>query len=147
MKIAKEVGMIHPEWKPGALLHVTPDFSLYDDGEDHTVAIFFHDPSDDAGVQLEAKLRRQIQDYLDEVDVISLLREQGEAALALVIPVPNTTDVVGLLKGEVEFNPRFKHLGDFVSEDLHDTVTFMGHWSALIQDEERRMAAYRRSVA
>src|SRR5918992_6079549 len=78
---------------------------VYDDGEGDPEALFYHSADDLPGCILEAKQRRDIQAYLDESDLIELYQDRGDAVNDCIIPVTNTTDVLGIFKGEVEFSP------------------------------------------
>ena len=133
--------MTDPEWEIEVHLSVAPGFSIYDDGQDHPVAIFYHAPHDEMGIVLEAKARREMVGYLDEAGVISRLRDGGDAAKekGCVVPVTNTAGVVGVLKGEIEFIPVYKHWGDVTREEASTIVEFMQNWAALFDEEEARM--------
>jgi hypothetical protein len=136
------------DWKPEFTLGIAPDFSIYDDGKGSPVGIFYHSSDDEAGIELEVRVRRQIQEYFDEVggqddtETLELAQERLDAPQDCIVPVVNTTDVRGVLEGEVEFAPAYKHFADFTGEDAIATLEFVRNWVALFREEQARMAEY-----
>jgi hypothetical protein len=63
-------------------------------------AIFYHDSTDLEGCALEATRRRDVQAYRDENGhVVSRMMEKGKGDMHAIVAVPNTADVLGVLKG------------------------------------------------
>jgi hypothetical protein len=108
---------------------------VYDDGEGEPEGIFYHSTDDPEGCILEAKRRREIQAYIEDSDLGKLSQDRGSAVNDCIIPVPNTVDVLGVLKGEVEFAPTLKRLGDFTDEDHRRSFTFFADWITIVESE------------
>ena len=82
---------------------------------------FYH--NDAQGGAEEIRLRREIEALLDEMD-ISDLRLTDPALLDRVVPVPNTTNILGLLNGDVELEVIYKKFGDLQLSEFSMLIDF-----------------------
>jgi hypothetical protein len=110
------------------------------DGELH--AIFYHKPNDPQGCALELSRRLDIEALQDDTDVERLIMDKGAAAVETLIPIPNTTDVLGVLKGEVDLNPSYKRLGECGIEEAQMVKDFLDNYSDLLRREEEITRKY-----
>jgi hypothetical protein len=136
--------MSNPNWNhaPEFTLHVDREMIIYEDGEEDPEAIFYHKADDPSGCVLEAKQRRAIRAYLEESALFNLIQDKGDTVKDGIFPVANTTNVLGILKGDVEFSPTYKRLMDVTREDIGLHLEFARNLANLERDELARMEAY-----
>jgi hypothetical protein len=120
-------------------LYVDRGMIIYDDGEGEPEAIFYHSADDWKGCELEGKRRREIRAFLEESAVSPFLQDRGNGVKDSIMPIADTTDVLGLLKGAVDFNPTYKRLRDFTHEEFGRNVRFWENWVALEKEELEQM--------
>jgi hypothetical protein len=96
--------------------------SNMDVSEPTPIAILYHD--DDYGMVQEAKAREQLENFGSEMPVPTL--EQGFSSITLpsVVDVPSTTDVLGVLLGDVEFRVDYKPATRCSLEDVGQIADF-----------------------
>lgn len=118
--------------------------------------IFYHSGSNVGGCVLEAKRRRELKAYLaehleakrywglrayfEENDMPALLEDRRNAE-DCILPVTNTVDALGILKGDVEFSPTYKRFGDITEDDERLTLELMQSFADLMRDELTRIEA------
>jgi hypothetical protein len=128
-------------------MNIGPGFIIYDDGEEEPIALFYHSADDPEGCDLEAKRRREILAYLEEASLFDMVKDSHEGGPSLkecVWPLTNTTDVLGILKGEVEFAPTYQPLLGTTKEELQPHGEFLENWLALEKEESVIFDAYGR---
>jgi hypothetical protein len=89
------------------------------EAENHMTPILYHD--DEHGIEIEAKGRRELE------AIVSEFGHPGEAPLRMLNPlvdIPNTTDVLGVLRGNVELSVTHKPLGRCIMADLQRLADF-----------------------
>jgi hypothetical protein len=142
--------MINPDWnpEPEITLHVDLGIIFYEDEEEEDpIALFYHKADDPEGCALEAKRRREIMSYIKEGEKLESLEKpreivEGDSLKDNVVPVANTTNVVGVLKGDVEFSPTYKRLSEITREDAELNLGFLENWLTVEQDELALLKVY-----
>jgi hypothetical protein len=127
-----------PETMP-PILYVGREVLVYDDGVGDPQAIFYHSEEDPEGCALEVKRRREIDAYMGESDTHILYQDRGEAVKDCIIPLPNTVDVLGILKGDTEFSPIYKRIRDFSEGEAITHVMFGLNWGVVCGGEAARL--------
>jgi hypothetical protein len=63
------------------------------------------------------------------------MMDRGDAAIDAIIPVPNTTDALGVLKGEVDLTPSYKRLGECGEPELQMVRDFLANYAGILSWE------------
>jgi hypothetical protein len=119
--------------------------SLWESEGGEVDAVFYHDEGNLAGCNLELERRRDIEALIDGADLLRITMEAREGKLTdgePVIPIPNTNDLVGVLRGEVDLDPDYKRLHQCKREDLAVIIDFKNSYIALLDQEQNRLREY-----
>ena len=115
---------------------------VYEDDLGNPIPIFYHEATDLHGCKLEADLRKEIEDYREESSLLTASEERGEAWRDAIVPIPNTADVLGILKGDITFTSRYKRIGEFTREESAISMEFRTNYTALLTDELEKLERY-----
>jgi hypothetical protein len=114
----------------------------YHGGEGDPVVIFYHEPTDVQGCILEARRRREIEAIQDEMDLERVLTTGRGFAAESIMPIPNTSDVLGVLKGEVNLARNYKKLGTCSQAEAERIQEFLHNYRELLTQEEATVRQY-----
>ena len=114
---------------------------IYYDDEAAPLALFHHGLEDVRGCIREAKQRRDIQAYIDDADLMRMYLDRGAGVADCVVAVPNTSDVLGIFQGTVEFSPVYKRVATLTQEDIAEHEAFDRAWITLITKEQALLDA------
>ena len=121
-------------------MKIEPIYWESDDGD--LEVTFYHEPNDPEGCALELARRRDIEALQDDTDLERLIMDRGAAAKKAIVPIPNTTDVLGVLKGEVDLTPSYKRLGECGIAEAQMVKDFLDNYSDLLRREEEITRKY-----
>jgi hypothetical protein len=93
--------------------------------------IFYHDPEDAWGCQVEQKARQEILDIAAALLPGSPMRNGFDS----IIPIPHTTDLVGVLKGDRNLGPTYKKFQECCADDFLMIMGFRKAYRDLLIQE------------
>ncbi len=88
----------------------------------------------------EVRRREAAQGIID--DYCAMPWEVSDALFDLVLPVPDTGNVLGYFKLETDMEVSYKKFGDFRANDMEAMDTFWRNWAEL-QDQESSLIQQR----
>ena len=92
--------------------------------------------TDTAGYNLELRRRLEIAELLEENHPDSFY---GRKSKDVVLSIPNTTDLVGVLKGNVPWEPIYKRGSDVTQSDWQMLGAFLEAYNHLMESEVARL--------
>jgi hypothetical protein len=123
--------------KPGRDIHIyeSAGQAVFDDGLGVPEPLFYHKQNDKYGCLREATVRRELYAYFEESNLVQRYQDRGDNLEGCVIPILNTTDVMGLLKGEIEFAPVYKTAVEMNDEDCRISFEFIDNRHNIHREE------------